>query len=287
MATAGEMRTAFRKAARQLHPDTNEDPQSHEDFQRLKAAYEVLRDAHLRSLYDRLGISALGARYVQLGEYLRTGGRTEPPADEGPAESEAAGEAPSSQEARLKRMQETGRLNNFQSVRRRATDSWAWPGRADCPGHPARRGRVRRGEAAHVRGHGRLLGLRGGEAHAFSWPPAAAAQLDPAFARAQARTLVRLCHPRAQGSGCGALPPPCSVCRGSGQILRSERIGLRSAEVSHSSQLADLAGLKLTSLAECPACAGQGVPPADPCLRCDAACQQPFSALLASEAGRV
>lgn len=55
-ATDQEIRTAFRKRARELHPDVNrDDPQAAEKFKDLNEAHEVLSSADKRAMYDRFG----------------------------------------------------------------------------------------------------------------------------------------------------------------------------------------------------------------------------------------
>lgn len=55
-ADAREIKQAFRKKARQHHPDVNrDDPDSETRFKELNEAYEVLSDKEKRSMYDRYG----------------------------------------------------------------------------------------------------------------------------------------------------------------------------------------------------------------------------------------
>lgn len=55
-ASEKEIKTAFRRLARQYHPDTNpDDAQAEEKFKRINEAYEVLSDPDKRAKYDRLG----------------------------------------------------------------------------------------------------------------------------------------------------------------------------------------------------------------------------------------
>lgn len=59
-ATLNEIKKAYRKQAKELHPDKNkDDPNASEKFQDLGAAYEVLSDAEKRKMYDRCGEECL------------------------------------------------------------------------------------------------------------------------------------------------------------------------------------------------------------------------------------
>lgn len=55
-ATEADIKAAFRKKARELHPDVNrDDPHAEERFKEINEAYEVLSDAEKRRMYDRFG----------------------------------------------------------------------------------------------------------------------------------------------------------------------------------------------------------------------------------------
>lgn len=54
-ASGQEIKKAFRKKARQYHPDVNKDPNASETFKEINEAYEVLSDENKRARYDRFG----------------------------------------------------------------------------------------------------------------------------------------------------------------------------------------------------------------------------------------
>ena len=53
------IKKAFRRLARQLHPDVSDDPDADVRFREVTEAYEVLSNDETRSLYDRFGHSGL------------------------------------------------------------------------------------------------------------------------------------------------------------------------------------------------------------------------------------
>ncbi|MEA2418538.1 MAG: curved DNA-binding protein [Thermoleophilaceae bacterium] len=54
-ASEEDIRRAYRKLARQYHPDVNKEPGAEDKFKELSEAYEVLKDPEKRERYDRLG----------------------------------------------------------------------------------------------------------------------------------------------------------------------------------------------------------------------------------------
>jgi molecular chaperone DnaJ len=56
----GDIKKAFRRLARELHPDVNRhDPEAEERFKQAAEAYEVLSDPERREIYDRYGHEGL------------------------------------------------------------------------------------------------------------------------------------------------------------------------------------------------------------------------------------
>lgn len=58
-ASKDEIKSAFRKKARQYHPDVNKAPDAEEKFKELGKAYETLMDDNKRATYDRYGEDGL------------------------------------------------------------------------------------------------------------------------------------------------------------------------------------------------------------------------------------
>lgn len=57
-ATDAEIKSAFRKLAKQYHPDINKEPGAEEKFKEIGEAYAVLSDAEKRKQYDQFGHEA-------------------------------------------------------------------------------------------------------------------------------------------------------------------------------------------------------------------------------------
>jgi molecular chaperone DnaJ len=59
-ASADEIKKAYRRLARQYHPDLNKEADAESKFKEINEAYEVLSDTDKRSMYDRFGHQAVG-----------------------------------------------------------------------------------------------------------------------------------------------------------------------------------------------------------------------------------
>lgn len=68
-ATESEIKSAFRKQAKQYHPDVNKDPGAEAKFKELQEAYAVLSDPEKRNQYDKFGHNAFNQ-----GNFGGTGG---------------------------------------------------------------------------------------------------------------------------------------------------------------------------------------------------------------------
>jgi len=89
-ASPDEIRSAYRRLARELHPDVNGDPEAERRFKEITAAYETLSDPDRRARYDAFGMSGsvppdlfpfgdFGDLFdVFFGGGMRVGGRRRP-----------------------------------------------------------------------------------------------------------------------------------------------------------------------------------------------------------------
>ena len=60
-ASQDEIKSAYRKKAKQLHPDLNkDDPHAEEKFKEVQEAYSVLSDESKRKMYDQYGHAGVG-----------------------------------------------------------------------------------------------------------------------------------------------------------------------------------------------------------------------------------
>ena len=69
-----QIKKAFRKLARELHPDVNADPDAEERFKEIAEAYEILSDGERRATYDRYGYDGLRGGGYQPTDFGAFGG---------------------------------------------------------------------------------------------------------------------------------------------------------------------------------------------------------------------
>jgi molecular chaperone DnaJ len=74
-ATESEIKKAFYRKARELHPDVNKAADAEDRFKELSEAFDVLSDASKRSQYDRFGTvgSSGGYQYVDFSDLFGSG----------------------------------------------------------------------------------------------------------------------------------------------------------------------------------------------------------------------
>jgi molecular chaperone DnaJ len=68
-ADEGEIKRAFRRLARELHPDVSDAPDAQERFREVVEAYEVISKPETRELYDRYGHAGLRSGGFQPGHF--------------------------------------------------------------------------------------------------------------------------------------------------------------------------------------------------------------------------
>lgn len=59
-ASTDDIKKAYRRLARQYHPDLNKEAEAETKFKEISEAYEVLSDSDKRAMYDRFGHQAVG-----------------------------------------------------------------------------------------------------------------------------------------------------------------------------------------------------------------------------------
>src|ERR671936_2300893 len=68
-ASDGDIKKAFRRLARELHPDVSEAPDAEDRFREVVEAYEVLSKPETRELYDRYGHAGLRSGGFTPGQF--------------------------------------------------------------------------------------------------------------------------------------------------------------------------------------------------------------------------
>src|SRR5919106_5157138 len=68
-ASDADIKKAFRRLARELHPDVSDAPDAEERFKEVVEAYEVLSKTETREVYDRYGHAGLKTGGFQPGHF--------------------------------------------------------------------------------------------------------------------------------------------------------------------------------------------------------------------------
>ncbi|KZV56041.1 hypothetical protein F511_06058 [Dorcoceras hygrometricum] len=71
-ASSKDIKAAYRKLARQYHPDVNKEPGATEKFKEISSAYEVLSDDKKRAMYDQYGEAGMKNAMGGAGGYTAT-----------------------------------------------------------------------------------------------------------------------------------------------------------------------------------------------------------------------
>ena len=71
-ASNDEIKKAYRKLAKEYHPDINKSPEAEEKFKEINAAYEILSDEKKREQYDKYGDSMFGGQ--DFSDFYKGGG---------------------------------------------------------------------------------------------------------------------------------------------------------------------------------------------------------------------
>jgi len=73
-ASGEQIKKAFRRLARQYHPDVNSSPDAEARFKEINEAYEILSDNEKRAMYDRFGHAGPQAGFGGYGDFGGFGG---------------------------------------------------------------------------------------------------------------------------------------------------------------------------------------------------------------------
>jgi molecular chaperone DnaJ len=187
-ASQDEIKKAYRKLARQYHPDRNPgDAKAEERFKEVQAAYDVIGDAEKRKQYDRGGVFGMGGRGGGPGQ--GPGGFT--PADFG----------------------------SFQDILSNLFGGGGGPGGAQQRGPRAERGRDLEAEVSigfEQAMHGAQVPLSVPTSqtcptcHGTGAKPGTSPKVCP---KCQGRGI------ESQGQGLFSISTPCSKCGGSGAVI--------------------------------------------------------------------
>ena len=226
-ASQDEIKRAYRKLARQYHPDVNPEDRAAEDrFKEISAAFEVLQDPQKRKLYDELGEDAAKIGYdpekAKAYRRWREQGR-------GRGGGSGGGEVPFGENLDFDLGDLFGDLFRRQRRGGGATPRGPIPG-ADITSELA----VDFADA--VQGAERTISLEkpvaattcAGAGTAPGAAPRTCTECSGSGVRNVGRGPLQLSAPCSVCGGSGQLPgPPCSTCRGTGQRLETVTLSVR------------------------------------------------------------
>lgn len=206
-ADADEIKKAYRRLAKQLHPDMNPDnrEEAEEKFKELSEAYAVLSDAEKRARYDRFGHEAPGGFGVDFSRDFGFGGLSDIFGDIfSDLLGHAAGARENTQRGSDLRYDLTITLEEAYRGVERAIEIHSRAACDDCKGSGAAPGtKPQTCNTCYGRGQVRVQQGRG----FFNM------------------VSITAC-PHCQGTG-QTIPKPCSECRGEGRVLKARRLTVR------------------------------------------------------------
>lgn len=208
-ASADEIKRAYRKLAKQYHPDLNPDnhDESETKFKELSEAYAVLSDADKRARYDRYGFEAPGGYGFDFDQFMRGGagglgdlfeaffGFGEATHAAGRADRATRG-ADLRHDAQITMEESFGGVTKEVEVRVQATCEKCQGSRAE-PGSNSQR-------CSTCDGMGQVQTVRGG-----------------GFFQMRSVGPCPRCHGQGQ-----IIRNPCSVCKGEGRVRKTRKLSL-------------------------------------------------------------
>ncbi len=118
-AGAEDVRIAYRKLARKLHPDVSKAPDAKEQFQRLQQAYEVLKDPRRKAAYDAI-LGVVPPESAPRTEAAQSGTTSTPPSGSSNKASQSSPKATEAEARARTARQREKEIREADELRRRA-----------------------------------------------------------------------------------------------------------------------------------------------------------------------